>query len=86
MWAVLAQGMLLSMENFAAMPDLVAILRLIQWSGNRLAIVVPAMLPRLTDATSAKNHSVLNAVTIHADVAIQKIDKQAYVIVGAMTV
>jgi hypothetical protein len=84
-WAVMAQGMLLSMKDFAAMPDL-AVVRLIQWSGYLLAIVVPAMLPRLTDATSAKCHSVFDAVAMHAHVAIQNIDKQAYVIAGAMNV
>ena len=86
MWAVLAQGLFLTMEDFAALADLVAILCLIQWSGYLLAIVVPARLPRLTDATSAKNHSVFNAVTMHAHVAIHKIDKQTYVIVGALNV
>ena len=74
------------MEDFAAMPDLVEILRLIQWSGYLLAIVVPAMLPRLTDATFAKCHSVFVAVTMDTHVAIQKIDKPAYVIAGAMNV
>ena len=64
----------------------VTTLQQIQWSGYRLAIVVPARLPRLTDATSAKSHSVLDAVAMHAHVAIQKIDKQAYVIAGAMNV
>ena len=86
MWAVLAQGLFLTMEDFAAMPDLAAILSLIQWSGYRLAIVVPAMLPRLTDATSAKCHSVFDAVAMHAHIAVQKIDEQAYVITGAMNV
>ena len=74
------------MEDFAAMPDLVAILHLIQWSGYRVAIVVPVMLPRLTDATSAKCHSVFDAVTMHAHVAVQKVDEQAYVTAGAMNV
>ena len=86
MWAVLAQGLFLTMKDFAAMADLVAILCLIQWRGYLLAIVVPAILPRLTDATSAKCHSVFDAVAMHAHVAVQKVDEQAYVIAGAMNV